>query len=94
MTADVSRSFAKFERRTERIIALVRLLALCILALVIWALDNLDARQATMVPLGGFVLTTLAGLLTARRSLYSPWIPWLLPPSTCCSWSTASSCSP
>lgn len=78
MKADVRRTFAKFERRTERIIAVLRLLALCILALVFWALDNLDSRQATMVPLGGFVLTTLAGLVTARRSLFLPWIPWLL----------------
>src|SRR5260370_6920519 len=78
MRTDVNQAFAKFERRTERIIAVLRLLALFVLALVFWVLGLLDSRQATMVPWAGFVLTTLAGLVTPRRSLFLPSIPWLL----------------
>src|SRR6267154_3511568 len=78
MTTDVNRAFAKLERRTERVVAVVRLLALCVLAVVFWSFGVLESRQATMVPLGGFALITLAGLATARRGLFLPWIPWLL----------------
>jgi len=78
MRTDVDRAFAKLERRTERVVAVVRLLALFVLALVFWSLGALDSREAAMVPLGGFALITLAGLVTARRSLFLPWIPWLL----------------
>lgn len=78
MTTEVNRTFAKLERRTERIVAVVRLLALCVLALVFWSLGILDSRHEAAVPLGGFTLITLAGLVTARRSLFLPWIPWLL----------------
>ncbi|MBY0320287.1 MAG: adenylate/guanylate cyclase domain-containing protein [Reyranella sp.] len=78
MTIDVNRAFAKLERRTERVVAVVRLLALCVLALVFWSLGALESRHAAAVPLGGFTIITLAGLVTARRSLYLPWIPWLL----------------
>jgi len=78
MTTDVNRAFAKLERRTERVVAVVRLLALLVLALVFWSLGVLESRHAAAVPLGGFTMITLAGLVTARRSLYLPWIPWLL----------------
>jgi adenylate cyclase len=78
MTTDVNRAFAKLERRTERVVAVVRLLALLVLALVFWSLGVLESRHAAAVPLGGFLMITLAGLVTARRSLYLPWIPWLL----------------
>ncbi len=78
MVTDVNRTFARLERRTERIVSVVRLLALCVLVLVFWSLGVLDSRHAAAVPLGGFAMITLAGLVTARRSLYLPWIPWLL----------------
>ena len=78
MTTDVNRAFAKLERRTERVVAVVRLLAFCVLALVFWSLGIPESRHAAAVPLGGFTMITLAGLVTARRSLYLPWIPWLL----------------
>jgi adenylate cyclase len=78
MVTDVNRTFAKLERRTERLVAVVRLLALIVLALVFWSLGLLESRHAAAVPLGGFAMITLAGLVTARRSLFLPWIPWLL----------------
>jgi len=78
MTTDVNRAFAKLERRTERVVAILRLLALLILTLVFWSLGILESRHAAAVPLGGFALITLAGLATARRGLFVPWIPWLL----------------
>jgi hypothetical protein len=92
MTTDVNRTFAKLERRTERIVAVVRLLSLLVLVLVFWSLGVLESRHAAAVPLGGFAVITVAGLVTgsrpgnratlarraARRSLFLPWIPWLL----------------
>jgi len=78
MTTQVDRAFAKLERRTERVVAVLRLLALLILALVFWSLGILESRHAAAVPLGGFAMITLAGLVTARRRLFLPWIPWLL----------------
>ena len=78
MTTHVDRAFAKLERRTERVVAVVRLLAFLILAMVFWSLNILESRHAAVVPLGGFALITLAGLATAHRGLFLPWIPWLL----------------
>jgi hypothetical protein len=66
MRTHVNRAFAELERRTERVVAVVRLLALLVLAVVFRSLDVLDSGQATMVPLGGFALITLAGLVTAK----------------------------
>ncbi len=78
MVTDVNRTFAKLERRTERIAAVVRLQSLLVLVLVFWSLGVLESRHAAAVPLGGFAMITVAGLVTARRSQFHPWIPWLL----------------
>ena len=71
MSTQVDRTFARLERRTERIVAVLRLLALCVLALVFWLVGVLDPGQITMVPFGGLFLTTLIGLVAAGRSLSS-----------------------
>lgn len=78
MSTQVDRTFARLERRTERIVAVLRLLALCVLALAFWFVGVLDPRQMTMVPFGGLLLTTLIGLVVSRWSLLLPWMSWLL----------------
>jgi len=78
MSTPVDRTFAKLERRTERIVAVLRLLALCVLALVFWSMGILPSFRTTGIPLAGLALISIVGLVTARRSLYVPWIPWVL----------------
>lgn len=78
MNTPVGQIFARLERRTERIVAVLRLVALCVLALVFWSMGILPSFQATGIPLAGLALISLVGFATARQSLYAPWIPWLL----------------
>lgn len=78
MNPPIDHTFAKLERRTERIVAVLRLLALCVLALVFWSMGISPSFQTTGIPLAGLALISLVGLATARQSLYAPWIPWLL----------------
>jgi len=78
MRTHVNRTFAALERRTERILAVLRLLALLVLSVVFWFIGTLESRNAAMVPLGSFAMITLVGLVAARRGLFRPWVPWLL----------------
>lgn len=69
MTTDVNRALAKLKRRTERAVAVVRLLALLVFALVFWSLGVLESRHAAAVPLDGFTMITLAGLVKRSRGV-------------------------
>jgi len=74
----VNRTFAELERHTERVLAVLRLLALLVLALAFWFVGILESRHAAAVPLGAFAMITLIGLVIARRGLFRPWVPWFL----------------
>lgn len=70
------RAFDDLERRTERVLAGLRLLALLILAIVFWFIGIVDSRHAAIVPLSGLALIGLAGLAVAHTRLFRPWILW------------------
>lgn len=78
MKPQVDQTFARLERRTERIVAVLRLLALCVLALMLWSVGILPSFRTTGIALAGLALISVIGLVTARQSIFAPWIPWLL----------------
>jgi adenylate cyclase len=71
------RAFAELERDTEHVLALLRLLAVLILALAFWFIGIMESRHAAVVPLGGLALISLASLVISRRGLFRPWVPWV-----------------
>jgi adenylate cyclase len=78
MGADADRLFAETERRTERLLAFLRLLVLFVLAFVFWFVGGREQGHATMLPLTGLTATTLGGLAIAETRLFRPWVPWVL----------------
>src|SRR5215472_14995003 len=78
MGTQVDQVFAQTERRTERLLAFLRLLVLLVLAFVFWFVGGRQQGQATMVPLAGLTATTLGGLAIAETRLFRPWVPWVL----------------
>lgn len=77
LSTQVDRTFARLERRSERTLAGLRLLALLVLALVFRVVGTVEQGYPTMVPLGGLFAITLATLWLARRGLFRPWLLWL-----------------
>lgn len=77
MMTEVDRAFAKLERRSERLLAGIRLLALLVLAVVFRLVGAADQGYPTMVPLGGLILITLLTPVLARRRIFGPWILWV-----------------
>lgn len=75
--ADVDRTFARLERRTERALAAIRLLAFSILALVFGVVSTAEHGQPTMVPLTGLVAITLVTLVLANARVLPLWLLWL-----------------
>lgn len=78
MAAEVDAVFAEVERRTERIIGLVRLLVLLLLALVLWRVGSLAQSFTGMIPLVGLGMTSVVALAVSGSRLFRPWVPWLL----------------
>jgi adenylate cyclase len=77
MGTHVDHVFAETERRTERLLAFLRLLVLVVLAFVFWFVGAWEQGQATMVPLAGLTAITLAGLAIAGSRFFRPWVPWV-----------------
>jgi adenylate cyclase len=77
VAADVDRAFAQLERRAERVLAAIRLLALGILALVFDVVGTAEHGAPMMVPLTGLMAVTLVTLLLAAFNLLRPWVLWL-----------------
>ncbi len=73
----VDRAFLGLERRAERILAGIRLLALLVLALVFRVVSTAEQGYPTMVPLGGLAAITLITLWLVRLGLFRPWLSWL-----------------
>ncbi len=73
----VDSAFVGLERRAERILAGIRLLALLVLALVFRVVGTVEQGYPTMVPLGGLALITLITLWLVRLGLFRPWLSWL-----------------
>jgi hypothetical protein len=67
MGTQVDHAFAETERRTERLLAVLRLLVLLVLAFVFWFVGGRLQGQATMMPLAGLTATTLGGATSARE---------------------------
>src|SRR5215831_779325 len=65
VAADVDRAFARLERRAERVLAAIRLLALGVLALVFDVVGTAEHGEPVMVPLTGLMAVTLVTLLLA-----------------------------
>ncbi len=78
MRTHVNRAFARLERRIERTLAALRLLALAALTLIFWFVGLAEQGHATAVPLGGLAVTTLIGLTTARMGRLRARALWLL----------------
>jgi adenylate cyclase len=77
VATQVERSFGRLERRTELLLAGLRLLALFVLALVFGLVGTVDQGYPTMVPLGGLALITIATPWLARFPQLRPWVLWL-----------------
>ncbi len=77
MNTHVDRAFARLERRTERIIVGLRLLALLILALVFGVVGTAEQGRPTMVPLAGLAAITLLTPVLARSRRFRPLVLWL-----------------
>lgn len=77
MKTQVDRAFRRLERRSERIIAGLRLLALLVLALVFDVVGPAELGRPTMFPLVGFVAITVATPVLANRLRFGPWVLWL-----------------
>lgn len=73
----VDRAFVGLERRAERTLAGIRLLALLVLALVFRVVGTVEQGYPTMVPLGGLAAITLVTLWLVRLGLFRPWLSWL-----------------
>ena len=65
MGTQVDQVFAETERRTERLLAVLRLLVLLVLAFVFWFVRGRQQGLATVMPLAGLTATTLGGLASA-----------------------------
>jgi adenylate cyclase len=87
MGMQVDQVFAETERRTERLLAVLRLLVLLALAFVFWLaggwkvfwlFSGWERGQATMVPRVGLTATTVVGLAIAQTRFFRPWVQWLL----------------
>jgi len=66
----VNKAFSGLERRTERLIGFLRLLAL-----LLW--HSCSGAWATLIPLVGLGVITVAGLFLAGSDLFRPWVFWL-----------------
>jgi len=77
MKTYIDRAFTRLERRAERILAGIRLLALLVLALVFHVVGTAEQGQPTDVPLGGWAAITVITLVLVRRGLLRPWLLWL-----------------
>jgi adenylate cyclase len=77
VTTEVDDTFGEIERRTERLIGFLRLLALLVLALAFWGVGILEQGRAVMVPLISLGAITVAALVLAGTGLFRPWISWL-----------------
>lgn len=77
MSTPVDRTFRRLERRSERIIAGLRLLALLVLALVFDVVGVAELGRPTMVPLAGFAAITIATPVLVNRLRFGPWVLWL-----------------
>ena len=77
LATHVDRAFIRLERRAERVLAGIRLLALLVLALVFRVVGSVEQGYPTMVPLVGLALITLVTLWLVRARLFRPWLSWL-----------------
>lgn len=77
MSTQVDRAFRRLERRSERLIAGLRLLALLVLSLVFDVIGPAELGRPTMVPLAGFAAITIATPLLVNRLRFGPWVLWL-----------------
>jgi adenylate cyclase len=77
MTTDVDRAFARIERRSERIIAGLRLLALLVLALVFSVVGTAEQGHPTMVPFVGLTVITILTPVLASWRPSRAWLLWL-----------------
>lgn len=74
---EVDRAFGRLERRSERLLAGIRLFALLVLAVVFRLVGAADQGYPTMVPFGGLIAITLLTPLLANRRLFRPWLLWV-----------------
>ncbi|MPZ31330.1 MAG: hypothetical protein GEV13_10095 [Rhodospirillales bacterium] len=77
MSTQVDRAFRRLERRSERIIAGLRVLALLVLALVFDVVGVAELGRPTMFPLAGFAAITIATPVFVNRLRFGPWVLWL-----------------
>jgi len=77
MRTHVDRAFTGLERRAERTLAGIRLLALLLLALVFRVVGTAEQGHPIEVPLGGLAAITVVTLVLNRRGLIRPWLLWL-----------------
>ena len=78
MAAEVDTVFADVERRTERIIGIVRLVVLLFLAFVLWGVGGSTKSYTGMIPLVGLGTTSVVALAVSGSRLFRPWVLWLL----------------
>ncbi len=76
MNTHVDRAFATLERRTERIIVGLRLLALLVLTLVFRVVGTAEQGHPTMVPLAGLAVITVLTPVLARSRRFRPLVLW------------------
>ena len=70
--------FGDVERRSESLLAYLRLLALAALVAIYW-MSGTDLEDHTlMFSLGGFALITVSGLMLSLVGFFRPWLPWVL----------------
>ena len=77
MTTEVDRAFARVERRSEWIIAGLRLLAVLVLALVFRVVGTAEQGHPTMVPLAGLAAITVLTPVLASWKPSRAWLLWL-----------------
>ena len=77
MLTQVDRTYRRLERRSERILAGLRLLALLVLGLVFDIVSPVELGRPTMFPLAGLAAITIATPLLVNRLRFGPWVLWL-----------------
>ncbi len=77
MSMQVDHAFRRLERRSERILAGLRLLGLLVLGLVFDVVGPAELGRPTMVPLAGFAAITIATPVLVNRLRFGPWVLWL-----------------